>query len=172
MGGGAASTRSPAASTCVVVAPVSSAVSDVTTDMRQPLPAHADAHRPSIPAFGAVLPPLATVGLTEAQALEQGHRLQVFEADFRPMRQAFTGRPERSYMKLLVDAQTDRVLGLEMGADDYLPKPFEPRELLARVRAILRRKTEAPTAAANNTLRFGSLTIDRDARTDRPGSLR
>jgi DNA-binding response OmpR family regulator len=59
----------------------------------------------------------------------------------------------------------DRIIGLEMGADDYLPKPFEPRELLARVRAILRRKTEGPTAPASNTLRFGSLTIDRDART-------
>ncbi len=59
----------------------------------------------------------------------------------------------------------DRIIGLEMGADDYLPKPFEPRELLARVRAILRRRTEAPSAASQNTLRFGSLTIDRDART-------
>ena len=59
----------------------------------------------------------------------------------------------------------DRIIGLEMGADDYLPKPFEPRELLARVRAILRRKTEAPTQSNQNLLRFGSLTIDRDART-------
>jgi DNA-binding response OmpR family regulator len=59
----------------------------------------------------------------------------------------------------------DRIIGLEMGADDYLPKPFEPRELLARVRAILRRRTETPTAASQNVLRFGSLTIDRDART-------
>jgi DNA-binding response OmpR family regulator len=60
----------------------------------------------------------------------------------------------------------DRIIGLEMGADDYLPKPFEPRELLARVRAILRRRTEpAASAAANNQLRFGSLSIDRDART-------
>jgi DNA-binding response OmpR family regulator len=58
----------------------------------------------------------------------------------------------------------DRIIGLEMGADDYLPKPFEPRELLARVRAILRRRTETPTAANQNVLRFGSLTIDRDAR--------
>jgi DNA-binding response OmpR family regulator len=58
----------------------------------------------------------------------------------------------------------DRIIGLEMGADDYLPKPFEPRELLARVRAILRRRTEAPTTASQNMLRFGSLTIDRDAR--------
>ena len=36
----------------------------------------------------------------------------------------------------------DRIIGLELGADDYLPKPFEPRELLARIRAILRRKVE------------------------------
>jgi DNA-binding response OmpR family regulator len=59
----------------------------------------------------------------------------------------------------------DRIIGLEMGADDYLPKPFEPRELLARVRAILRRRTDAPTTVSQNVLRFGSLTIDRDART-------
>ncbi len=55
----------------------------------------------------------------------------------------------------------DRVLGLEMGADDYLPKPFEPRELLARLRAILRRAA-APRHA--DVLRFGGLEIDRGAR--------
>jgi two-component system phosphate regulon response regulator OmpR len=61
----------------------------------------------------------------------------------------------------------DRVIGLEMGADDYLPKPFEPRELLARIRAILRRRSGEghPTALPNPALRFGSLEIDRDART-------
>ena len=57
----------------------------------------------------------------------------------------------------------DRIIGLEIGADDYLPKPFEPRELLARIRAVLRRRGEGP-AAENQTLRFGSLEIDRDAR--------
>ena len=58
----------------------------------------------------------------------------------------------------------DRIIGLEIGADDYLPKPFEPRELLARIRAVLRRKGEVPTAQPT-TLRFGALEIDRDART-------
>jgi DNA-binding response OmpR family regulator len=58
----------------------------------------------------------------------------------------------------------DRIIGLEMGADDYLPKPFEPRELLARIRAVLRRRTEAPKNESKQVLRFGSLTIDRDAR--------
>jgi two-component system, OmpR family, phosphate regulon response regulator OmpR len=58
----------------------------------------------------------------------------------------------------------DRIIGLELGADDYLPKPFEPRELLARIRAILRRRGEG-AAPAPKTLRFGSLEIDRDART-------
>ena len=57
----------------------------------------------------------------------------------------------------------DRIIGLEIGADDYLPKPFEPRELLARIRAILRRKGEAPSVLGT-TIRFGSLEIDRDAR--------
>ncbi len=57
----------------------------------------------------------------------------------------------------------DRIIGLELGADDYLPKPFEPRELLARIRAVLRRRGEGPAASAK-VLRFGSLEIDRDAR--------
>jgi DNA-binding response OmpR family regulator len=55
----------------------------------------------------------------------------------------------------------DRIVGLELGADDYLPKPFEPRELLARVRAILRRRTGG---GGRPVLRFGRLEIDRDAR--------
>lgn len=52
----------------------------------------------------------------------------------------------------------DRVLGLEIGADDYLPKPFEPRELVARVRALLRRA--APNRGDSAVLRFAGLSID------------
>lgn len=59
----------------------------------------------------------------------------------------------------------DRIVGLELGADDYLPKPFEPRELLARIKAVLRRKSSTHMGNAHAKLVFGSLEIDRDART-------
>ena len=71
----------------------------------------------------------------------------------------------------------DRIVGLEIGADDYLPKPFEPRELLARIRAVLRRGSEMAAAGGaggsggasqkgrQKIMQFGSLEIDRDART-------
>jgi DNA-binding response OmpR family regulator len=57
----------------------------------------------------------------------------------------------------------DRIIGLELGADDYLPKPFEPRELLARIRAVLRRR-QPGAAPEHKLMRFGALEIDRDAR--------
>ncbi len=59
----------------------------------------------------------------------------------------------------------DRVVGLELGADDYVPKPFEPRELVARVQTILRRQRAVPQAAASTQVRvFDGLTIDLDRR--------
>jgi DNA-binding response OmpR family regulator len=59
----------------------------------------------------------------------------------------------------------DRVVGLEIGAEDYVPKPFEPRELLARIRVVLRRGVVQDGAA--DVLRFGRLAIDRGARVAR-----
>ncbi|MDJ0785220.1 MAG: response regulator transcription factor [Myxococcota bacterium] len=79
-------------------------------------------------------------------------------------------RPElRTLPILMLTARgddVDRILGLELGADDYLAKPFNPRELLARIRAILRRR---PTddSAPRTLLRFGRLSIDCDARVAR-----
>src|SRR6185295_2872054 len=58
--------------------------------------------------------------------------------------------------------EVDRIVGLEVGADDYLPKPFNPRELLARLKGILRRR--AAPAGPRPHLRFGRLEIDREAR--------
>ncbi|MGN6150447.1 MAG: response regulator, partial [Lysobacteraceae bacterium] len=57
----------------------------------------------------------------------------------------------------------DRILGLELGADDYLPKPFNPRELAARIRAILRRYEPRP-AAAGNRLEVNGIQLDPAAR--------
>ena len=61
----------------------------------------------------------------------------------------------------------DRIVGLEIGADDYLPKPFEPRELLARIRAVMRRQSHGDSFS--DVLRFGRLEIDRAARQVRVG---
>ncbi|WP_219215630.1 response regulator [Variovorax boronicumulans] len=66
----------------------------------------------------------------------------------------------------------DRIIGLEIGADDYLPKPFEPRELLARIRAVLRRRSDnASEATATEVVRFGTLEIDRNARSVTVGGV-
>src|SRR6476469_7009902 len=63
------------------------------------------------------------------------------------------------------DEEIDRVLGLEIGGDDYVTKPFSPRELVARVKAILRRARNSPVPAAAKEMTRGGLTIDPDART-------
>jgi two-component system OmpR family response regulator len=73
------------------------------------------------------------------------------------------------------DEEIDRILGLEIGGDDYVTKPFSPRELVARVSAILRRTRNAPASPESKTFERGGLKIDPDARTasfeDKPVSL-
>lgn len=81
--------------------------------------------------------------------------------------------PVKNTPVLMLTAKGDameRVIGLELGADDYMAKPFEPRELLARIKALLRRQAIVRTALGDEgntpaaTLNFGSMEIDRDAR--------
>jgi two-component system OmpR family response regulator len=73
------------------------------------------------------------------------------------------------------DEEIDRILGLEIGGDDYVTKPFSPRELVARVNAILRRTRNTPPPAEAKTLSHGGLAVDVGARTasfgDMPVSL-
>ncbi len=85
---------------------------------------------------------------------------------------ALTGEAKRTPVLMLTAKgdPMDRIIGLEMGADDYLPKPFEPRELVARIRAILRRNSDPYSASLQATsnliapLQFGSLEINPDTR--------
>jgi glutathione reductase (NADPH) len=72
----------------------------------------------AIPSAVFTQPPIAAVGLTEAQARDAGHEVQVFKSDFRPMQNLFSGTAERGYYKLVVDGQSDRVLGVHMLSPD------------------------------------------------------
>lgn len=80
-----------------------------------------------------------------------------------------TLRAESAIPILMLTARgddTDRIVGLELGADDYLPKPFNPRELAARLKAVLRR-SRGNAGPPPTVLRFGRLTIDPGARSVR-----
>ena len=93
--------------------------------------------------------------LPDADGLELCRRIRAFEA------------PLHAIPIVMLTAKGDpfdRVVGLELGADDYLPKPFEPRELLARLRAVLRRPQIEADQASPAAMRFGRLDIDPAAR--------
>ena len=67
------------------------------------------------------------------------------------------------------DEDVDKIIGLEVGADDYMTKPFNPRELVARVRAILRRAATGTTKRESAVIKHGDLTIDAGRREARVG---
>jgi DNA-binding response OmpR family regulator len=109
-------------------------------------------------ATGAAAMQLAAADSFDALILD----LMLPDADGLDLCRTLRGRSDIPILMLTARGDPlDRVVGLELGADDYLPKPFEPRELLARLRAILRRRA-APDQAA--VLRFGRLEIDTGAR--------
>lgn len=87
-------------------------------------------------------------------------------------RQLRDEKPELAIILLTaLKEDVDRIVGLELGADDYLGKPFNPRELAARIRAVLRRGTERPDELRAVTYRFAGFTADRIGRrvTDEAG---
>jgi len=110
-----------------------------------------------------------------AAALAGGHSLVVLDVMLPGMSgfEVLRRLRERSRMPVLMltarGDDVDRIVGLEMGADDYLPKPFNPRELVARIRAVQRRVAVAPAAAggqsAAETLAVGDVELDPGNRT-------
>ena len=110
----------------------------------------------AIVAFQTHLPALAIldVGLPDCNGFDLFRRLQALPGGAQVPMLFLTARAD----------EIDRVAGLELGADDYVPKPFSPRELAARVRAILRRGARATTDSPPSPLQAGPLTIDGERR--------
>lgn len=120
---------------------------------------------------------------TACDAAEMDHRLQEGQADLlildvmMPIEDGYSvlerlqARDRPAVIMLsAVGGDLDRIKGLELGADDYLAKPCNPRELLARVRAVLRRRNERRTTEAVRRRRFGDCTLDLiTRRLDREG---
>jgi two-component system response regulator CpxR len=92
---------------------------------------------------------------------------------FEVLRQLRSGSATPVLMLTARGDDVDRIVGLEMGADDYLPKPFNPRELVARIRAVQRRTAAAPATgmAPSETLAVGDITLDLGARTVHVGGV-
>ena len=92
---------------------------------------------------------------------------------FEVLRRLRTGSATPVLMLTAHGDDVDRIVGLEMGADDYLPKPFNPRELVARIRAVQRRteSASATVTAPSETVTVGDVTLDLGARTVRVGGV-
>ena len=114
-------------------------------------------------------------GVLGKRALDQGHYDLIVLDLMLPGEDGLTllrrwraeGVPTPVIMLTAKGDEVDRIVGLELGADDYLPKPCNPRELLARIRAVLRRAAAVPGAPveAEAPLRFGRCELDPSART-------
>lgn len=105
-----------------------------------------------------------------ARALEGGHDMVILDVML-PGRNGFdilrTLRESSGVPVIMLTARgedVDRVVGLEMGADDYMPKPFLPRELVARIRAVMRRARHMHARGNARALRVGDVSIDTGAR--------
>src|SRR6476659_5193544 len=102
---------------------------------------------------------------------EQGFQVSALPDSSQLDRRLQRDPPHLLVLDLMLPAKgedVDRIVGLEMGADDYLPKPFNPRELVARIHAVLRRHAERPTPGAPTTegrVPFGGHMLDLAART-------
>jgi DNA-binding response OmpR family regulator len=88
---------------------------------------------------------------------------------FRRMREAIASPFPAVIMLTAKGEETDRIVGLELGADDYVTKPFSPREVVARVRAVLRRTAGPAAEEPVPTLHFGDVEIDAERREVRVG---
>jgi len=105
---------------------------------------------PDLMVLDVMMPGENGLDLTDALRKEQGHELPVLLLTAR-------GAPE------------DRIAGFEAGADDYLPKPFEPRELVLRIRAMLRRAPPPMPESPTGPVQLGPLSFDRDRQELRDG---
>jgi glutathione reductase (NADPH) len=114
------------------------------------------------------LPPLAQIGCSEERALQEGHRVEVFEADFRPMRNVLAGRRERSYMKLIVDTDSERILGLHMIGPDA---PEIVQSLAVAVTMGARKRDFDATMALHPSAAEEFMLMRKPRRAASPGSM-
>jgi two-component system phosphate regulon response regulator OmpR len=119
--------------------------------------------------FGVALAPLGSVALEKLATMEyDAVVLDLMLPDMDGLSVCRQLREKYDTPVLMLTARgdaVDRIVGLELGADDYLPKPFEPRELVARLRAIMRRRTR--DAGGERPAHFGRLELDTAGRTVR-----
>jgi two-component system response regulator CpxR len=112
-----------------------------------------------------------------AQALAGDYELVVLDVmlpginGFEVLRRLRTGSTTPVLMLTARGDDVDRIVGLEMGADDYLPKPFNPRELVARIRAVQRRTAAAPATMTSEALVVGDVTLYLGARSVHVGGV-